>query len=315
MKKKTLKIGIIGFGNIGKKRFLSLKKIEKFKINIIYIVDLVKPKNLSSKISYFKNWEDVSLIDVDLMIISTPTKQSKIIVNEFCEKFNILVEKPLSNNIEEIKKYINKANKSKKLLKVGYNLRYDDGIKAAKNFLNKNLIGKIYYIKISYANGATKTNTNEVGSLLDMGTHSINLLTWLTNVDYFKVIKSISQKNEFLNRTKIDNGFILLESKNIQAFIHHGFCTWKNIFDLEITGSKGLIRVNSLSKWKNQRVILGIRKYPDGKPRLKEWFFKVDNSWKNELLFVFSKITKKNKDHIKINEESINTINNIKKII
>jgi predicted dehydrogenase len=308
MIKKIVKIGIIGFGNI-------LKKIKKFKINIVYIVDIVKPKNLSSKISYFKNWEDVSSIDVDLIIISTPTKQSKIIVNEFCEKFNILVEKPLSNNLKEIKKYISRANKSKKLLKVGYNLRYDDGIIAVKNFLNKNLIGKIYYIKISYANGAAKTNTNEVGSLLDMGTHSINLLTWLTNVDYFKVIKSISQKNEFLNRTKIDNGFILLESKNIQAFIHHGFCTWKNIFDLEIIGTKGLIRINSLSKWKNQIVILGIRKYPDGEPRLKEWFFKVDNSWKNELLFVFSKIIKKNKNYIKINEESINTINIINKII
>jgi predicted dehydrogenase len=315
MVKKTVKIGIIGFGNIGKKRFLSLKEIKKFKINIVYIVDIVKPKNLSSKISYFKNWEDVSSIDVDLIIISTPTKQSEIIVNEFCEKFNILVEKPLSNNLKKIKKYIKRANKSKKLLKVGYNLRYDDGIITAKNFLNKNLIGKIYYIKISYANGAAKTNTNEVGSLLDMGTHSINLLTWLTNVDYFKVIKSISKKNEFLNRTKIDNGFILLESKNIQAFIHHGFCTWKNIFDLEIIGTKGLIRINSLSKWKNQIVILGIRKYPDGEPKLKEWLFKVDNSWKNELLFVFSKIIKKNKNYIKINEESINTIKIINKII
>ena len=45
MIKKIVKIGIIGFGNIGKKRFLSLKKIKKFKINIVYIVDIVKPKN------------------------------------------------------------------------------------------------------------------------------------------------------------------------------------------------------------------------------------------------------------------------------
>ena len=315
MTKKTVKIGIIGFGNIGKKRFLSLKKIKKFKINIVYIVDIFKPKNLSSKISYFKNWEDVSLIDVDLIIISTPTKQSKIIVNEFCEKFNILVEKPLSSNLKEMKKYISRANKSKKLLKIGYNLRYDDGIIATKNFINKKLIGKIYYIKISYANGAAKTNSNEVGSLLDMGTHSINLLIWLSNFNDFKMIKSISQKNEFLNRTKVDNGFILLESKDIQAFIHHGFCTWKNIFDLEIIGSKGLVRIKSLSKWKNQIVTLGLRKYPDGKPKLKKWFFKIDNSWKNELLFVFNKIIKKNRDYKKINNESINTIKTINKII
>ena len=57
-----------------------------------------------------------------------------------------------------------------------------------------------------------------------MGTHSINLLIWLTNIKKFKIIKSISQKNEFLNKTKVDNGFILLTAK-IHAFIHHGFCT------------------------------------------------------------------------------------------
>jgi len=312
---KTFKVGIIGFGNIGKKRYLALKKIKKFKIDIVYIVDKHKSKNLSNKVPFFKNWKDIFTIDVDLIIVSTPTKQSKIIVNKLCEKFNILVEKPLSNNVNEISRYIKRANKFKKLLKVGYNLRYDDGLVKTKDFLNKGLIGKIYYLKISYANGAAKTNTNQVGSLLDMGTHSIDLLTWLTNVDYFKIMKSISQKNEFLNKTKVDNGFILLKAKNIQTFIHHGFCTWKNVFDLEIIGSKGLIRINSLSKWNNQSVTLGIRKYPDGKPKLKEWFFKEDNSWKNELLFVFKQIIKKNKNYTKINEESINTIKIIKKII
>ena len=69
-----------------------------------------------------------------------------------------------------------------------------------------------------------------------------------------------------------------------------------------------------MSKWKNQRVILGIRKYPDGKPRLKEWFFKVDNSWKNELMFVFNAINNK-KNYKKINFESIDTANIIKKLI
>ena len=315
MIEKNIKVGIIGFGNIGKKRYEALKQIKNFNIKIAYIVDKTKPENFNKKIPFFKDWKDIIYIDVDLILVCTPTEHSKIIVNKLCGKYNILVEKPLSHKIEEIKKYIQKSNKEKKLLKVGYNLRYDDGLNKIKNILARKSIGRIYYVKISYANGATKTNTNKVGSLLDMGTHSINLLIWLTNIKKFKIIKSISQKNEFFNKTKVDNGFVLLTAKKIHAFIHHGFCTWKNKFDLEIISSRALIRISSLSKWKDQKVTLGLRNFPDGKPKIKNWYYKKDNSWKNELIFIFSELKKNKNNFININKESLDTINIIKEII
>ncbi len=313
--KKIIKVGIIGFGNIGKKRFKALSDIKDYSISIKFIVDKREPKEKKRGIRYYKNWKNIISENVDLIILSTPTEQSKKIINHLCGKFNIIVEKPLSNNPNEIKKIINKSNFHKKILKVGYNLRYDDGLIKTKKLIVKKSIGKIYYIKITYANGAAKTNSNKIGSLLDMGTHSINLLIWLTNNDKFKVIKSISQKNEFLNKKKVDNGFILLQHKNLHSFIHHGFCTWKNKFSAEISGSKGFLRINSLSKWKNQKVSLGIRRYPDGKPNIKEWFFKKDNSWKNELLFVFKALTKKKINYKELNLESLKTINIIKKLV
>ena len=314
MTSKIFKVCIIGFGNIGKKRYQALSKIKNKNIKIKYIVDKYKPKKIAKNIRYYNNWKKILNKEIDLVIICTPSKISKLIVNRICDKFNIIVEKPLSENLNEIKKFIKKSNKNRKMLKVGYNLRYDDGLIKAKNLLTKELIGKIYYIKISYANGAAKTNSNKVGSLLDMGTHSINLLIWLTENTNFKVVKSIAQKNEFLNKSKDDNGFILLKSKNIHSFIHHGFCTWKNQFYLEIVGSKGLIQVNSLSKWKNQKVILGLRKYPDGIPKIKEWQFRKDNSWKNELFYVLNELSVQKKNFQHVNKESFDTIKIIRKI-
>ena len=96
--------------------------------------------------------------------------------------------------------------------------------------------------------------------------------------------------------------------------MHHGFCTWKNKFNLEISGSKGYIIVNSLSKWGDQKVTLGLRKYPSGAPSTKEWLFNYDNSWKNELLFVIKKIVSSNFDYKSINKEGYSTLKLIKKI-
>ena len=107
-----------------------------------------------------------------------------------------------------------------------------------------------------------------------------------------------------------------LKSKNIISTIHHGFCTWKNKFYIELSGSKGFVRINSLSKWKNQIVSFGKRSYPDGIPKIKKWIFSDDNSWKNEIKFVINNILHNNKKKLKeINLENYNTFKIIKNII
>ena len=74
---------------------------------------------------------------------------------------NLLIEKPLGLNIKEAKFLTNLAKKKKLVLKTGFNLRFDDGIKAVKKIL-QNKINDIYFIKISYVNGTVKTNKNNL---------------------------------------------------------------------------------------------------------------------------------------------------------
>lgn len=311
--KKIIKIGIIGLGNIGKKRLETIKKIKKYDIKISYIVDKFEKIPSNKKIKLYSDWKKVTKIPVDLVIISTPTLVTEKILKFLAGKKNILVEKPGTKNLEHLKKYLKISKKNNKILKIGYNLRYDDGLVKAKKIIEKKKIGKIYYIKICYANGAARTNSNAVGSLYDMGSHCINIIIWILKNENIKLISSTSQKNEFFQNKKIDNGFILMNVNKIKIFVHHGFCTWKNNFELEISGSRGLLLVKSLSKWGNQKIIYGRRNFPDGPPNVKTFFFKKDNSWKNELFDLINKIDKP-KSYKFFNNEGIITLKTLKKI-
>ena len=190
---KSFKVGIIGFGNIGKKRFASIIKLKKFKIDVVYIVDKIKNKRkIPKNIKFIYEWGKVFSINVDLIIIATPTNISEKIVKRLSGKFNLLVEKPITTNIKLMNNFLTKANKNKVILKTGYNLRFDDGLQTVKKILRDKKIGDIYYCKITYANGAAKTNTNDVGSLLDMGSHSLNLVQWLFGNSKVKTKYSIT---------------------------------------------------------------------------------------------------------------------------
>tara|TARA_Y100000389_G_C17348174_1_gene456968 strand:+ start:15 stop:974 length:960 start_codon:yes stop_codon:yes gene_type:complete len=312
---KKFKIGLIGFGNIGQKRFNSLCFIKNIKIQIEYIVEKNKKNKTPKNIKRYDNYQKINLIPVDLIIVAVPTKISEKIIKNLAGKFNLLVEKPISTNLRLINSFIQKSNTNNKIIKIGYNLRFDDGLIKTKNIFDKNKIGQIYYVKINYANGAAKTNTNSVGSLYDMGSHSLNLLKWFFQDSYFSIKKTLHQKNEFLRKTKIDNGFSLIKIDDISCFFHHGFCNWNNIFKFEIYGSKGYLEVSSLSKWGNQIVSYGLRKYPSGKPFIKQFKFKIDNSWKNEIIFVINSILKSDKKNkVSINNESSDVLKLINKI-
>lgn len=308
---KKIKIGFIGFGNIGKKRFKSIQVLKRFDTSISYIVDKKFKKKINNK--KFNSLKKISKIKTDLIIISLPTNEvEKIPLYIFKNTKYLLIEKPISLNISFVKRLQKFCFKNKILLKTGYNLRFDDGLIKVKKLFNTNVLGKLYYIKINYSNGTSKTNSNKIGSLYDIGCHSINLLQWLLNTNSFSRYLKIIQKNES-KKNKDDNGFVLMNFRRVAIQLQFGFCSWKNTFELELVGRLGYIKVNSLPKWNNQTVTFAKRKFPSGIPKMKVWNYTKDNSFINEMKFMLNTI-KSNKFYKKINNEGYQTLNCLKKI-
>ena len=302
-----ISIGIIGFGNIGKKRFEALLKLK----NLAEVKVICDNKNIKSKfknIKFIKNINEIKNFNLDLIIICTPTDVTKKIYGKFVGNYHLLIEKPITLNVRELSKNITKSQKKKKILQGGYNLKYDDGLNFLKSQLLSFKIGKVYYCKISYANGTAKTNTNNVGSVYDMASHSINLLMWLFDQKSIKVLKTSIQKNEF-SKIYPDNGFAILKFKKVLINLHHGFCNWNNKFSLQLYGSLGSFKVSSLPKWGQQTVKYEKRIFPSGKPKVTLKKFNNDFSFKNELNVLLNNINNSNLLNIKkINYESLNTL-------
>jgi len=309
---KKILVGIIGYGNIGRKRLDAIKKLK----NIAEVKVICEKKKINKKFKNIKVVQDIKKLNnynLDLIVICTPTAISKKIYSQFVGKHHLLIEKPITLNSKNLLKNLNKSVNKRKILKAGYNLKYDNGLNYIKRILKSNIIGKIYYSKIGYANGTAKTNSNDVGSIFDMASHSINLLMWLFNSKTLKVLKSCNQKNEF-SKTYVDNGFAIIKSRNILINLHHGFCNWKNTFSLEIYGKKGSLKAHSLPKWGQQTVVFEKRVLPSGNPNVKIKKFKNDLSFKNEMYSLFENIKNINKINYQalkeINYESFYTLKN-----
>lgn len=291
-----IRFGIIGCGNIGSKRILSIINDKGSKLEYI-IGPKTKKRNsdcngkkLAKKFNCIFSTDREMLIksDVDAVILSTgPTLFKKIGSEILKSGKHLLIEKPLGVSLKDAEFLTDIANRKNLILKTGFNLRFDSAIMEAKRIVDKKKIGKIYFIKSIYVNGSVKTNKNKVGALSDIGSHSLNLIEFFLN----KNIENFYCKKISHEHQKDDNGFMIIKINKVLSFIHFSFVRWKNKFSFEISGDKGYLKIDSLPKWGKQTLTFGKRVFPSGKPKtIKKYYYK-ENSWRNEWIY-FKKLIK-----------------------
>lgn len=140
----------------------------------------------------------------------------------------IMAEKPLAINIDDANELVKLAEMNSVLLAVNYSRRYAEGFKKIRNFINNGGIGKIQVINGYYVNG-----------ILHSGTHWFDLIIYLFGD--VKRVKGIDILNEGGNDPTID---VYLElSDNIKAYLHGCDGRAFTIFELDIIGTLGRIRV------------------------------------------------------------------------
>ena len=142
------KIGIIGAGNIVENSHLPTYIKEKLKVTNIFDLTEEKARNLQNrfKIDKFSNSLDEFFDDnnFDIVDIAVPAEFNEELIKKTLSKNkNILVQKPLSNNIISAKRIIKEYNNNNLKVNVNHQMRYSPAIRAAKYILKKKYLGNI----------------------------------------------------------------------------------------------------------------------------------------------------------------------------
>ena len=205
---KIDKILIVGYGNIAIRHSLILKKLIK-KVNIKFL----RSKKINNNTNNFLfDYSSAIKYAPDLIIIANPSS----IHVETCLKFIDLkpiffIEKPISDNIQKAKSFINLCNKKNITVTVGYNLRFCNSLIFFKKKIEKDFKDNICLIlsETGYdlKNWRKKTNYQKTvsaqkklggGVMLELS-HEIDYLRWI-----FGEIKKIDLFKQKFSKLKID---------------------------------------------------------------------------------------------------------------
>ena len=311
--RKVKRIAIVGFGSIGQKHFQILKKLRP-NIEVILVRSGIGKKNKKEKLSdgVFKDINDVNL-KIDAAIICSPApfhlKQAKIFIKK---KVPVLIEKPISNNLNNIKNFKLLCKKYKGLVLVGYNLRYSRSLNFFYNLVLSFKVGKPLSVKIrctsylpywrpkqNYRKSVSASSDLGGGVLLELS-HELDYSNWIFG--NFVQIHSIINNSNKLNIKVEESVYLnLISKKNLHVSIYLDFCNKKIERTCTLNGSRGTLTWNGIKNYVT---------YENKNGKIKKWQFHEDKNktYEDQLKHFICCIEKRKKPKVSL-KEGIDALN------
>lgn len=202
---KKVRIGLIGFGNRGR-LYVSFIKDLLDKVELVALCD-IRVDELKESVKdfdikhFYSNSDDffAAKLDLDLVLICSMDQYHFEHTRLALEcGYNVLLEKPISNNLKEVETLQQLAKKKNLKVIVTYVLRYTLFYKKIKEIIDSGRIGNVININStenvsywhqahSYVRGNWR-NSNETGPMiLTKCSHDMDLIYWLMGKNVSKI--------------------------------------------------------------------------------------------------------------------------------
>ncbi len=249
-----IKWGVIGSGGIARRRTIPEGIIPAEHAKLVTVYDINKEVNdavaKEFHVTASHSMEDLLNSGIDAVYVASPANMhhDQVIACARAKK-HVLCEKPLGMTTGEAHDMINVCRKENILLGTGFMMRFMAQHQAALKLIQEGKLGKCVYGRAQLScwyppiEGAWRQSpeTGGGGSLMDMGSHCIDLLEM-----FFGKLKSVSccTNNNVHSYKSEDSAIVsLLFENGAMGTVDTYFCipdnSSKNI--LELYGSKGSI--------------------------------------------------------------------------
>jgi predicted dehydrogenase len=282
LKNNKLRVGIIGYGVVGKKRRFFIDKNPNLETVAVcdvrfnedgsmingadfnHTYELLENRShdgpLSGKtndeVQFYNNYTELLANNaLDILFVCVPNYLAPEVTIAGLEKgLHVFCEKPPGRTVEDVRKVIDVEKKHPHLkLKYGFNHRYHGSVKKVKEIIDKKQFGDIINFRGIYGKSSIVPFTGQWrsmkkfsggGILLDQGIHMLDMFIYFCG-DFEEVKSFVS--NKYWKHDVEDNAYaIMRDKKGRVALIHSSATQWQHSFRLGIAFEEGFLELSGI---------------------------------------------------------------------
>jgi myo-inositol 2-dehydrogenase/D-chiro-inositol 1-dehydrogenase len=247
------KIGIIGFGRIGRIHFESVKKVNDTEVIAVADPFADQMTEVFDKFGIDNYGNDYNEIinnpEINTVFICSPTDtHAKIAIAAAKAGKDIFCEKPIDFDIERVNEVLAEVKRAGVAFQVGFNRRFDPNFVKAKKATLDGDIGDVHIIKITSRDPEAPPLSyvkSSGGIFVDMTIHDFDMARFLAGsepVEIFAVGDALINK-EIMQYDDIDTAIITIKFENGAMAVIDNSRQAAYGYDqrIEVFGSMGLV--------------------------------------------------------------------------
>ena len=298
-----LKVGIAGYGIVGKRRRGCIEGNSNLELIAVCDKSFVSDGTFADGINYYTDYNDLLNQPLDIVIVCmTNDIAPYVTIAALSLDLHVFCEKPPGQSVEDIINVIEYEKKHPKCkLMFGFNHRYHDSVRDAQAIIESGELGKIINLRGVYGKSKiitfnqpdwrTKREIAGGGVLLDQGIHMLDLMRLFAGE--FKEVNSFISNGHWGYDVE-DNAYAIMRTEEgVVGMLNSSATQWRHRFNLDINLERGSIILGGiLSGTKSYgaetlSVIIVDHQNDTGDPREQITHYNNDPSWEDELsLFV-----------------------------
>ena len=179
----NLRAALVGLGMMGQNHARVLSSLEG--VDLVAVADPQGDiRGALPNTEILKSIDEVIAKNVDYCVIAAPTAfHEEISLKLIDAGIHILIEKPISHTFESAQRISSAAAKRGVVGAVGHIERFNAAFQQARSRIQDGALGEIYQISTRRL-GPFPARISDVGVVMDLATHDIDLTSWITNSDY-----------------------------------------------------------------------------------------------------------------------------------
>ena len=185
-------------------------------------------------------------IKPDAVSIAVPTAFHEEVAMAALESgSHVLIEKPITATLEQGQRIIDRAKQSALKLMVGHIVRFNPAIQELKRKLQDGELGRIFQI-VCRRVGPFPTRVRDVGVVVDLATHDLDLMRYLTGSDPLRVYAE-TEKRINTNLEDLVVGLLRFPG-SITGALEINWLTPTKVREVYVLGERGLFKVDDLTQ-------------------------------------------------------------------
>jgi predicted dehydrogenase len=294
-----LKVGIAGFGVVGKRRRDCVDRHPALQLVAVCDQHFEGEGTLEDGIRFYQDYRRLLSEKLDILIVCmTNDIAADVTIGGLEAGMHVFCEKPPGRNVDDIRRVIAHERRHPKLkLMYGFNHRYHESVQDALKILRSGELGRVINMRGMYGKAKLITFNQPVwrtkreiaggGVLLDQGIHMVDLMR-LFGGDFTEVHSFIS--NSHWGYDVEDNAYALMKTpEGIVGMLNSSATQWRHRFHLDINLERGSLILGGIlsgTKSYGAETLTVVQADPDndrGDPKEQVTRYNRDPSWDEEI--------------------------------